>query len=56
MSFINDLRVAFRSLRRTRGLALTVILTLANRPSPQNGKEDLCKHYYKTCAMARECC
>ena len=29
MSFVNDLRVAFRSLTRTRGLALTVVLTLA---------------------------
>src|SRR6266849_1695086 len=29
MSFVNDLRVAFRSLDRTKGLALTVILTLA---------------------------
>src|SRR6478736_5737780 len=29
MSFVNDLRVAFRSLARTKGLALTVILTLS---------------------------
>src|SRR6266700_6761662 len=29
MSFVNDLRVAFRSLDRTKGLAITVILTLA---------------------------
>src|SRR4029434_4315543 len=29
MSFVNDLRVAFRSLTRTQGLALTVVLTLA---------------------------
>src|SRR5579862_3111840 len=29
MSFGNDLKVAFRSLARTKGLALTVILTLA---------------------------
>jgi putative ABC transport system permease protein len=29
MSFINDLRVAFHSLMRTQGLAITVILTLA---------------------------
>src|SRR5216684_2956671 len=29
MSFINDLRVAVRSLDRTKGLAVTVILTLA---------------------------
>src|SRR5262245_40798959 len=29
MSFVNDLRVAFRSLARTKGLAFTVILTLA---------------------------
>jgi putative ABC transport system permease protein len=29
MSFINDLRVAFRSLSRTKGLAVTVVLTLA---------------------------
>src|SRR5882724_2261745 len=29
MSFVNDLRVAFRSLTRTKGLALTVVLTLA---------------------------
>src|SRR5260221_6010018 len=29
MSFINDLRIAFRSLARTKGLALTVVLTLA---------------------------
>ena len=29
MSFINDLRVAFRSLARTKGLAFTVVLTLA---------------------------
>ncbi len=29
MSFANDLRVAFRSLDRTKGLAITVILTLA---------------------------
>ena len=29
MSFLNDLRVAFHSLMRTQGLAITVILTLA---------------------------
>src|SRR5437660_6131500 len=29
MSFVNDLRVAFRSLARTQGLAATVVLTLA---------------------------
>jgi putative ABC transport system permease protein len=29
MSFVNDLRVAFHSLMRTQGLAITVILTLA---------------------------
>src|SRR5579862_6314259 len=29
MSFIRDLRVAFNSLTRTQGLAITVILTLA---------------------------
>ena len=29
MSFINDLRIAFHSLMRTQGLAITVILTLA---------------------------
>jgi putative ABC transport system permease protein len=29
MSFLNDLRVAFHSLTRTQGLAITVILTLA---------------------------
>src|SRR5437879_13486295 len=29
MSFINDLRVAVRSLDRTKGLAVTVVLTLA---------------------------
>lgn len=29
MSFVNDLRVAFRSLARTKGLAFTVVLTLA---------------------------
>src|SRR2546423_7816076 len=29
MSFVNDLRVAFRSLARTKGLAITVVLTLA---------------------------
>src|SRR6202158_1365426 len=29
MSFINDLRVALRSLARTKGLAITVVLTLA---------------------------
>src|SRR5258708_32402048 len=29
MLFVNDLRVAFRSLARTKGLALTVVLTLA---------------------------
>ena len=29
MSFVNDLRVAFRSLTRTKGLAITVVLTLA---------------------------
>ena len=29
MSFVNDLRVAFRSLDRTKGLAVTVVLTLA---------------------------
>src|SRR5271166_4364619 len=28
-SFVNDLSVAFRSLARTKGLALTVVLTLA---------------------------
>src|SRR6476646_10221376 len=29
MSFVNDLRVAFRSLARTKGLSLTVVVTLA---------------------------
>jgi putative ABC transport system permease protein len=29
MAFVNDLRVAFRSLTRTKGLVLTVVLTLA---------------------------
>src|SRR4051794_13906767 len=29
MSFVNDLKIAFRSLTRSRGLALTVVLTLA---------------------------
>jgi putative ABC transport system permease protein len=29
MSFVNDLKVAFRSLSRTKGLAATVVLTLA---------------------------
>src|SRR4029077_11907173 len=29
MSFVDDLRVAFRSLTRTKGLVLTVVLTLA---------------------------
>src|SRR6266581_7301489 len=29
MAFVNNLRVAFRSLSRTKGLALTVVLTLA---------------------------
>src|ERR1700730_17830831 len=29
MTFVNDLRVAFYSLMRTQGLAITVILTLA---------------------------
>ncbi len=29
MSFVNDLGVAFRSLFRTKGLAVTVVLTLA---------------------------
>ncbi len=29
MSFLHDLRVAFRSLARTKGLAVTVVLTLA---------------------------
>src|ERR1700730_15845466 len=29
MSFLNDLRVALRSLARTKGLAVTVVLTLA---------------------------
>src|SRR3989454_1332386 len=29
MSFVNDLRVAVRSLDRTKGLAITVVLTLA---------------------------
>jgi hypothetical protein len=29
MSFLGDLRVALRSLARTKGLAITVILTLA---------------------------
>src|SRR6476620_6496465 len=29
MAFVNDLRVAFRSLTRTKGLAITVVLTLA---------------------------
>ena len=29
MSFVNDLRVAVRSLARTQGLAVTVVLTLA---------------------------
>jgi putative ABC transport system permease protein len=29
MAFVNDLKVAFRSLTRTKGLALTVVLTLA---------------------------
>src|SRR5580698_6362535 len=29
MTFLNDLRFAIRSLRRSKGLALTVVLTLA---------------------------
>jgi hypothetical protein len=29
MAFVTDLRIAFRSLARTKGLALTVVLTLA---------------------------
>src|SRR5881396_3119994 len=29
MSFLRDLKVSFRSLTRTRGLAITVVLTLA---------------------------
>jgi putative ABC transport system permease protein len=29
MTFLNDVRFAFRSLQRTKGLALTVVLTLA---------------------------
>src|SRR6187200_2862839 len=29
MSFVNDLRFAFRSLARTKGLTITVVLTLA---------------------------
>src|SRR5436190_2746364 len=29
MSFVNDLKVAFRSLARTKGLALTAVMTLA---------------------------
>src|SRR5580693_29574 len=29
MSFLDDLRIAFRSLSRTKGLAVTVVLTLA---------------------------
>src|SRR5438477_2841128 len=29
MSYVNDLKIAFRSLARTKGLALTVVLTLA---------------------------
>src|SRR6202790_5484314 len=29
MSFINDLKIALRSLARTKGLAFTVILTMA---------------------------
>jgi putative ABC transport system permease protein len=29
MSFLNDLRIAFRSLSRTKGLVVTVVLTLA---------------------------
>ncbi len=29
MSFLQDLRVALRSLARTKGLAITVVLTLA---------------------------
>src|ERR1700737_5617580 len=29
MSLVNDLRIAFRSLARTKGLTLTVVLTLA---------------------------
>ncbi|HEY3028352.1 MAG TPA: ABC transporter permease [Pyrinomonadaceae bacterium] len=29
MSFVNDLKVAFRSLAQTKGLAFTVVLTLA---------------------------
>ena len=29
MPFVNDLKIAFRSLSRTKGLALTVVLTLA---------------------------
>src|SRR5258707_3467865 len=29
MSFLNDLRIALRSLGRTKGLAITVVLTLA---------------------------
>ena len=29
MTFLNDIKVAFRSLVRSKGLALTVVLTLA---------------------------
>ena len=29
MEILNDLRIALRSLARTKGLALTVVLTLA---------------------------
>ena len=29
MSFLNDLKVALRSFSRTKGLAITVVLTLA---------------------------
>src|SRR5712671_711605 len=29
MSFVNDLKIALRSLARTKGLAITVVLTLA---------------------------
>ena len=29
MTFVNDLKVAFRSLSRTTGIAIAVVLTLA---------------------------
>jgi hypothetical protein len=40
MSFVTDLRFAVRSLLRVKGLAMTVIVTLALRSEGRRGGEE----------------